>query len=58
MEINEELVDRIINILTKHLHKKVKLAMGRLYNGGWPEYLEAFCKVGGVIEAAPTCMSN
>ena len=33
VEINEELVDRIINILNKNLHRKVKLAMGRLYNG-------------------------
>ena len=30
--------------------------MGRLYNG-WSEYLESFCRVGGVIEAAPTCLS-
>lgn len=30
--------------------------MSRLYNG-WPDFLDAFCKVGGVIEAAPTCMS-
>ena len=56
VEINEELVDRIINILNKHLHRKVKLAMGRLYNG-WQEYLQNFCRVGGVIEAAPTCLS-
>jgi len=56
VEINDELVDKIINILGKQLHKKVKLAMGRLYNG-WSEYLESFCRVGGVIEAAPTCLS-
>lgn len=24
----------------------------------WDEYIKAFCRVGGVIEAAPTCMSN
>jgi hypothetical protein len=57
VEINEDLVDKIIGILTKHLHKKVKLPFSRLYNG-WQEYLEAFCRVGGVIEAAPTCMTN
>ena len=31
--------------------------MTRLYDG-WGDFLECFCKVGGVIEAAPTCMSN
>jgi hypothetical protein len=57
IEVNEELVDKIINILAKFLPKKVKIAVNRLYNG-WPDFLEAFCKVGGVIEAAPTCMSH
>lgn len=56
IEINEELVDKIITILQKNLAKKVKLSMNRLYNG-WLEFLDAFCRVGGVIEAAPTCMS-
>jgi hypothetical protein len=57
VEINEELVDRIISILKKQLHKRVKLAMGRLYCD-WAEYLQGFCRVGGVIEAAPTCLST
>lgn len=57
LEISDELIERIINILNKHLHRKAKLAMPRLYNN-WTEFLEALCKVGGVIEAAPTCMSN
>lgn len=56
VEINEELVDKIISILSKNLSRKVKIAISRLYNG-WQEYLEAFCRVGGVIEAAPTCLS-
>jgi hypothetical protein len=51
------LVDKIIGILSKTLHKKVKIAMSRLYDG-WSDFLESYCKVGGVIEAAPTCMSN
>ena len=38
VEINEELVDKIINILSRQLSKKVKLAMGRLYSG-WQEYI-------------------
>lgn len=24
----------------------------------WIEYIAAFCRVGGVIEASPTCLSN
>jgi len=50
-------VDRIAGILKKQLHRRVKLAMGRLYNG-WPEYIQNFSRVGGVIEAAPTCLST
>lgn len=56
MEINEELVDKIITILKKQLSRKVKLALGKLYSE-WSEYLQGFCRVGGVIEAAPTCLS-
>ena len=44
-------------VLSKSLPKKVKIAMSKLYDG-WQDFLQAFCKVGGVIEAAPTCMSN
>ena len=57
LEVNEDLVDKIINILSKFLPKKVKLAQPRLYIN-WGEFLDAFCRGGGVIEAAPTCMSN
>jgi hypothetical protein len=46
-----------MSILAKYLPKKVKIAMTRLYNK-WEDYLDAFCRVGGVIEAAPTCMTN
>jgi len=37
-EINEELVDKIISILTKSLPKKIKIAMNRLYDG-WEDYI-------------------
>ena len=57
VEINEELVDKIMAILLKQLPRKVKLAQNRLYSG-WQEYLDQFCRVGGVIEASPTCLSN
>lgn len=30
--------------------------MPKLYSD-WGEYLASFCRVGGVIEAAPTCQS-
>jgi hypothetical protein len=54
VEINDELVDKIINILNKNIAKKAKVAVGRLYPC-WQEFMDQFCKVGGVIEAAPTC---
>ncbi len=38
LEINDELVDRIMGILTKHLPKKVKIAMNKLYTN-WSEFL-------------------
>jgi hypothetical protein len=38
IEINDELVEKIINILNKHLPRKVKLAMQRLYSN-WSEFL-------------------
>lgn len=38
VEINEELVDRIIGILSKQLAKKARLAMSRLYSG-WQEFI-------------------
>jgi len=43
--------------LTKFIAKKATIPMKTLYKN-WDEYMKAFCRVGGVIEAAPTCMSN
>ena len=31
--------------------------MPSLYKN-WNEYMQSFCRVGGFIEAAPTCMSH
>jgi hypothetical protein len=31
--------------------------MPSLYKN-WNEYMQSFCRVGGIIEAAPTCMSH
>jgi hypothetical protein len=38
------------------LPKKAVIAMKGLYFT-WGEYLTAFCKVGGIIEASPNCLS-
>lgn len=57
IEINDDLVDKIISILTRWLPKKVKICMNKLYNN-WEEYISQFCSLGGVIEASPTCLSN
>jgi hypothetical protein len=50
-----DLIDIIKPILAKSLPRKVSIAMPTLYKS-WAEYMTAFCRVGGIIEAAPTCM--
>lgn len=57
IQIGESLIEQIIDILTRFLPKKVVIPMKPLYHS-WAEYLQAFCRVGGVIEAVPTCLSN
>lgn len=34
----------------------MKLCSPHLYQS-WKEYLQEFCKIGGVIEASPVCLS-
>ena len=51
------MVEQIKLILVKYLPKKVTLAMPSLFKS-WAEYMAAFCRVGGIIEAAPTCLSH
>jgi hypothetical protein len=46
-----------MELLQKFLPRKAVIPMKTLYQS-WAEYIGAFCRVGGVIEAAPTCMSN
>jgi hypothetical protein len=46
-----------MGLLQKFLPRKAVIPMKNLYQS-WNEYITAFCRVGGVIEAAPTCMSN
>lgn len=57
MQIGEKLIEQVIDILTRYLPKKAVIPMKSLYHS-WEEYLQAFCRVGGVIEAVPTCLSN
>jgi hypothetical protein len=49
-------MDYVVDILIKYLPKKAVIAMKGLYYT-WGEYLTAFCKVGGIIEASPNCLS-
>ena len=51
-----DLVEQIKAILVKSLPKKAVIAMPTLFKT-WQEYLAAFCRVGGIIEASPTCQS-
>lgn len=39
MEINDELVDKIIGILNRNMAKKIKIAVNRLYIS-WQEFLD------------------
>ncbi len=55
-EITDEVIERLIEVLKRLLPKRVKIASKRLYSN-WSEYLFDFCKVGGVIEASPSCLS-
>ncbi len=52
-----DIVDQIKSILVKYLPKKAQVAMPSLFKN-WNEYMQSFCRVGGIIEAAPTCMSH
>jgi hypothetical protein len=50
--MTEAVVSRLQEVISKILPRKVKIAMPTLYKN-WDMYLEEYCKVGGVIEAAP-----
>ena len=55
-EITEEVIEVIVSKIQKLLPQKVKIACPHLHQS-WKEYITEFCKVGGVIEAAPVCLS-
>lgn len=53
IEINDSVIEKLIEVLQKQVPRKVKIACPGLYKT-WKEYIEAFCTIGGVIEAAPS----
>lgn len=52
--MTDAIVDRLVEVVRKTLPKKVKITMPSLYRN-WDEFSDSFFKVGGVIEAAPSC---
>jgi hypothetical protein len=57
LDPNLDLVEQIKPILAKYLPRKAIVAMPSLFKS-WEEYMVSFCRVGGIIEASPTCMSH
>ena len=54
VDMTDAIIDKLLEVLKKVLPKKVKMAMPTMFKN-WDEYIEQFCKIGGVIEAAPMC---
>ena len=57
VEMTESIIEKLLEVLKKVLFKKVKIAQPSLFKN-WEEYINHFCRIGGVIEAAPICASN
>ena len=57
VEMTEAIIEKLLEVLKKVLAKKVKIATTSLFKN-WEEYIEHFCRIGGVIEAAPMCPPN
>jgi hypothetical protein len=51
---SDELAHQILEVLSRCIHKKAIIPARALYKD-WSEYVSAFCRGGGVIEAAPNC---
>lgn len=54
VEMTQPIRDKLKLVIERAVAKKVFIAHPCLYRS-WKEYLERFCKIGGVIEAAPYC---
>lgn len=52
IEMTEGVIQRLQEVLVKVLSKKVKIAQPTLYKN-FDAFMTEFCRVGGVIEAAP-----
>lgn len=52
--MTEAIVKKLEEVMIKIVPKKAKIAMPSLYRN-WDDYIKRFCKIGGVIEAAPMC---
>lgn len=57
VEMTESIIRKLEEVIRKILPKKVKIAQSSLFTT-WDSYINLFCKVGGVIEAAPMCQSS
>jgi IQ domain-containing protein H len=57
LEPGMDLIEAIKPILAKQLPRKAIIAMPTLFKS-WAEYMASFCRVGGIIEASPTCLSH
>ena len=57
VEMTESIVRKLEDVITRILPKKVKIAQQSLFRT-WEQYMDQFCQVGGVIEAAPLCNSK
>ena len=52
--MTEAIVEKLLEVIKKLLPKKVQIAQPTLFRD-WEEYIEHFCRIGGVIEATPLC---
>jgi hypothetical protein len=57
MEMTESVIEKICEVLRKVIPKRIKIAQPTLFRN-WEEYITHFCRIGGVIEATPTCPAN
>jgi hypothetical protein len=57
VEMTEAVIEKICEVVRKVLPKKTRIAQPNLFRN-WEEYMDQFCRVGGVIEAAPMCPPN
>jgi len=57
VEMTESIIRKLEEVMKKVLPKKMKIAMPSLFRS-FEHYMTAFCKSGGVIEAAPLCQPN